>query len=58
MYNVYSLNYLYNKAICSYIYMSVIAGQTAGPKGLTFFEGTHGYPGGNVGKLIFQKSIF
>ena len=38
--------------------MSVKAGQTAGPKGLTYFEGSHGYPGGNVGKLIFQKSIF
>ena len=26
------LYYLYNKALCSYTYMSAIAGQTAGPK--------------------------
>ena len=32
-----------------YIYMLPIAGQTAGPNGLTFFEGTHGYSGGNIG---------
>ena len=27
--------------------MFPIAGQTAGPNGLTFFEGTQGYPGNN-----------
>ena len=32
----------------AHINMSAIAGQTAGPNGLTFFEGTHEYPGGNV----------
>ena len=30
--------------------MFPIAGQTAGPNGLTFFEGTQGYPGGNKAK--------
>ena len=29
--------------------MYPIAGQTAGPNGLTFFDGTHGYPGFNKG---------
>ena len=29
--------------------MLAIAGQTAGPNWLTFFEGTHGYPGGSIG---------
>ena len=28
-----------------YSYVIAIAGQTAGPNGLNFFEGTHGYPG-------------
>ena len=27
--------------------MSAIAGQMAGPNGLTFVKETHGYPGGN-----------
>jgi len=31
-----------------------IAGQTSGPKGLTFFEGTHGYAGGK--KLFLSVS--
>ena len=29
--------------------MFPIADRTAGPNGLTFFEGTHGYPGTNIG---------
>ena len=33
----------------NYIYMSAIAGQTAGPK---LFEGTFEYPWGNIGKKI------
>ncbi len=41
--------YLYNKnqdiRIYVYVYMLRIAGQTAGPIGLTFFEDTHGWPG-------------
>jgi len=41
---------LYNKAqfahINLFVYMSAIAGQTAGPNGLTFFEGTFEYPKG------------
>jgi len=41
--------YLYNKALRSYICMLTIAGQKAGPNGLTFFEGTHGYLGGAIG---------
>ena len=32
-----------------YEYMLAIAVQTAGPNGLTFFEGTHGCPGSNIG---------
>jgi len=33
--------YIYDKALCSCIYICIdIAGQTAGPRGLTFFEGT------------------
>ena len=36
---------LYNKTRHSYIYMSPIAGQTAGPNRLIFLD-THGYPGG------------
>ena len=33
----------------AHIYMSAMAGQTAGPNGLTFFKGTRGYPAGNIG---------
>ena len=36
-------------SVCIYICMSAIAGQTAGPNGLTFFEGTLEYPRGNIG---------
>ena len=32
-----------------YPYMSAIAGQTAGPNGLNFFEETHGFQRGNIG---------
>ena len=32
--------------------MLAIAGQTGGPNGLTFFEGTHGYPGVTQAKKI------
>ena len=36
--------------------------QTAGPIGLKFFEGTYGYPGGNLGKTkfkcVFSKTFF
>ena len=44
-------NNLYNKAHGSYICIfvcciSAIAGQTAGPNGLTFFQGTLEYPWG------------
>ena len=38
--------------------MFPIAGQTAGPNGLTFFEGTHEYPGGNIGKKIQKFEFF
>ena len=48
--------YLYNKAFCSYIficsYVSYIAGQTAGPNGLTFYEGTR-EGGSNIGVTHF-----
>ena len=36
--------------------MLAIAGQTAGPNGLKFFEGTHGYPG--ITKLKNFKILF
>ena len=26
--------------------------KTAGPNGLIFFEGTHGYPGDNIGSFL------
>ena len=37
--------------------MFPVAGQTAGPNGLTFFEETHGYPGGNkdIPNFVFFK---
>jgi len=42
------MHHLYNKALCSYIYlytyMLAIAGKTAEPNRLTFLEETHGYP--------------
>ena len=50
-----SASLLHNKALSScvfifiHIYMLAIAGQTAGPNRQTFFEGTHGWPGSNVG---------
>ena len=37
-----------------YIYMSAIAGQTAEPNGLTFFERTLKYSGGNKGYKKFD----
>ena len=36
--------------------MSVLAGHTAGPNGLTFFEGTHEYLEGN--NIILKNIIF
>ena len=52
--------FLFINIIKQDIHMLPIAAQTAGPNELTFFEGTHGYPGGNIGYtnskfLIFQK---
>ena len=40
--------FLYNKNKI-FVYMFLIAGQTAGLNGSIFLEGTHGYPGGNIG---------
>ena len=37
--------------------MLPIAGQTAGPIGLTFFVDTHGWPGGVKGKIYFKKNL-
>ena len=34
--------------------MFPIADITAGPNGLDFFEGTHGYPGGNIGQKNYK----
>ena len=39
------------------MYMSPIAGITAGPNGLKFFKGTQGYPGGNIGKKNQNKNF-
>ena len=36
-----------------YIYMLAIAGQTAGPNWLNFFEETLGYSGVNIDKKYF-----
>ena len=41
--------HLYNKTRHLYIYMSPIAGQTAGPIGLNFFGDTQGFQGGVLG---------
>ena len=45
--------YLCNKALCSCIYVCMLAKadsyQTAGTNWMTFFKGTHGNPGGNKG---------
>jgi len=45
--------HLYNKALRSYLYMSAIAGQTAGPNGRKLFEGTLEYPGEQWLKSFF-----
>ena len=37
-----------------HIYMSAIAGQTAGPNGLKCFEETHGYPKDTIGLKKFN----
>ena len=41
--------------------MLAIAGKTAGPNWLNFFEGTHGYPAGTIGQktpIFFKNLIF
>ena len=38
--------------------MFPIAGQTAGPIGLTFFVDTHGWPGGDIGYQKIEKKNF
>ena len=55
--SLWRLNLLYNKALRSCIYLSMlaIAAQTAEPNWLIFFEGNHehpGGPGGNKGSKI------
>ena len=40
-----------------YIYILAIAGQTAGPNRLKYFEETHGYPG-RLGVIYFSKNYF
>ena len=59
--HIYSLTYIYTYIhtyihtiklfayIHIYMFMSAIAGLTAGPIGLTFFEETLEYPRGNIG---------
>ena len=49
--SLWCLNLLYNKALRSCIYLSMlaIAAQTAEPNWLIFFEGNHGHPGGPGG---------
>ena len=46
--------YLY---IFIYIYILAIAGQTAGPNRLKYFEETHGYPG-RLGVTHFSENHF
>ena len=45
-----------------YLFSLALAGQMAGPIGLTFFEGTHGCPVGNIGlknsKFFFKSNLF
>ena len=38
--------------------MFPIAGQTAGPIGLNFFEDTHGWPGGVIGYKKIEIFFF
>ena len=38
--------------------MFPIAGQTAGPNGLTFFEGTHWLPGGDIGNATVVQDTY
>ena len=47
----------YMSAIPAQTYMSAIPGQTAGLIWLTFFLGTHGYPGGRLYKFQFFFSF-
>ena len=51
--------YLNKQALrsCIYIYILAIAGQTAGPNRLKYFEETHGYPG-RLGVIYFSKNYF
>ena len=45
-----------NKTRPSY-YMFPLAFQTTGPNGLKFVEGTHGYPGGDIGQKQKTKKF-
>ena len=53
-----NLIYIIKQDIRIYIYMLLIAGQTAGPIVLKFFVDTHGWPGGikEFKKFIFCRS--
>ena len=39
------------------IYIFLLGGQTAGPNGMTFFDGTRGYSVGNIGKKLCFKIL-
>ncbi len=43
---------LFTKLIPKMLLLLMLKTQTAGPNGLTFFEGTHEYPGDNIGSFL------
>ena len=47
-----NMQFISDIIINAQMYKSAIAGQTAGPNRLKFFEGTLEHPGGNIGKKI------
>ena len=46
-----------NIFVCIFVYMLDLAGQTAEPNWLKLFEGTLGYPGGNIGVKFFNSEL-
>ena len=59
-FEVFQTKDFYRKHDCEeknnlFIYMIAIVGQTAVPNWLTFFEGTHGYPGVTDAKINLLK---
>ena len=50
--------HLYNETSHSYLYVWRRAGQMAGPIGLKFFVGTHGWPGGDIDFKKIENIFF